>query len=178
MSWKSSASTYGLVAIALHWVSAVAILAMFPLGFLAANTSDPNVAANLLRVHVPLGVLVLILTLARLAWWLVDRRPGPQPGMPHWQELAERLVRGLIYVVLILMGSSGITLLALSGVAAVLFFGAAAPLPNFWAYVPMMAHFVGALLLLALAGSHIAAALYHQFYKRDRLLARMGIGSS
>jgi cytochrome b561 len=176
MAWKSSASRYGSVAITLHWVSAAAILAMFPLGFLAANTADPNIEATLLRVHVPLGVLVLVLTVARLAWWLFDRRPGQLLGMPRWQELVERLVRALLYVVLIVMGSSGIAVIALSGAAAVLFFGATAPLPNFWGYVPMTAHFLGAFFLLGLAGLHIAAALVHQFHKRDRLLARMGIG--
>ncbi len=31
-------------------------------------------------------------------------------------------------------------------------------------------------LLLALLAAHIGAALYHQFVRRDQLLARMGVG--
>lgn len=31
--------------------------------------------------------------------------------------------------------------------------------------------------MLVLLALHVGAALYHQFIRRDRLLARMGIGS-
>jgi cytochrome b561 len=173
MSWKSSANQYGSVAVALHWVSAAAILGLFALGFLAANTDDPALKAGLLRGHVPLGILALVLTLFRIGWWAFDRRPAQLLGMPSWQALSERVVRVLLYFLIVVMGASGIGLLVLSGAGAILFFGAPGPLPDFWTYPPMFAHFAGAFALLALAGLHIVAALYHQFYKRDRLLARM-----
>ena len=73
--------------------------------------------------------------------------------------------------------ADGIGTMILSGAGAILFFGAPGPLPDFWHFPPMTAHYLGAIALLALAGLHILAALYHQFYKRDRLLARMGVGS-
>jgi cytochrome b561 len=177
MSWKSSTRRYGAVAIFIHWVSAAAILALFALGFLAANAGDPAAKAALLRVHVPLGLIALALTLLRLLWWLVDRRPAPQPGQPGWQTTVERAVRAVIYVAILAMGASGIATIALSGAAAILFFGAPGPLPDFWNFPPMRAHLTAAIALLALAGLHIAAAFYHQFYRRDRLLGRMGIGA-
>ncbi len=173
MSWKSSSHQYGGVAIALHWLSAAAILALFALGFLAANTVDSAAKAALLRGHVPLGIIVLVLTLLRIGWWFVDRRPQPLSGMPGWQAASERVVRVLLYALVLVMGASGIATMILSGAGAILFFGAPGPLPDFWRFPPMTAHFAGAIALLALAGLHIAAALYHQFYKRDRLLTRM-----
>ena len=96
--------------------------------------------------------------------------------MPGWQIGTERAVRVLVYALLLVMAASGIATLALSHAAGVLFFGAPLPLPNFWRFPPMNAHFIAAIALLALAALHIAAALYHQFYRRDRLLARMGLG--
>lgn len=176
MAWKSSTNRYGTVAIAIHWVSAAAILALFALGFLAANAADPAAKAALLRFHVPLGLLALVLTVLRLVWWFIDRRPKPLASLPSWQTAVERAVRALIYLLVLVMGMSGIGLMVLSGAAAVLFFGAQRALPDFWNFAPMTAHFAGAVALLALAGLHILAALYHQFYKRDRLLARMGLG--
>ena len=174
MSWHSVPHRYGSVAIAIHWLSAAAILALFALGFLAANTADSAVQAALLRVHVPLGLLALLLTVLRIVWWLAfDRRPVPLPGMPGWQAGAERAVRVLLYALILVMGASGITTVALSGAAAVLFFGAPGPLPDFWRVPPMNAHFIGALALLALAGLHIVAALHHHFWRRDGLLDRM-----
>ena len=176
MSWKSSSQRYGAVAIALHWLSAAAILGLFALGFLAAGAADPQTKAALLRGHVPLGILALVLTLLRIFWWLFDRKPERVFGLPAWQALSERVVHTLLYLLILLMGASGIGTMILSGAGAILFFGAPGPLPDFWHYAPMSVHFAGAIALLALAGLHILAALYHQFYKRDRLLTRMGIG--
>ncbi len=173
MSWKSTQSQYGSVAIILHWVSAALILALLALGFLAAHAADPAVAADLLRVHVPLGILVLALTFFRIGWWCIDRRPAPVGHAPRWQVRAEHLVRTLLYLLILLMGASGLGLLALSGAGPVLFLGAPAPLPDFRHYAPMAAHAAGAAALLSLAGLHILAALHHHFVKGDRLLARM-----
>lgn len=177
MTWKSSSDRYGRVAIIIHWVSAAAILGLFALGFAAANASDPALKAALLRGHVPLGIAAVVLTLLRIVWWLVDRRPAPPSGLPKWQKASETAVRRLLYAVVILMGLSGIGLLAISGAGAILFFGAPGDLPNLWDYPPMFAHYLGALALLCLAGLHIVAAMYHQLWKKDRLLARMGVGS-
>jgi cytochrome b561 len=177
MSWKSSTGRYGAVAIFIHWVSAGAILALFALGFLAANAADLAAKAALLRGHVPLGLAAVALTLLRLLWWLIDRRPAPQPGQPGWQTAVERTVRAAIYVAILVMGASGIATIAPLGAGAILFFGAPGPLPDFWHFAPMRAHLTAAIALLALAGLHIMAALYHQFYRRDRLLGRMGIGA-
>jgi cytochrome b561 len=51
-------------------------------------------------------------------------------------------------------------------------------LPDFMLYPPRIGHGLGAMVLIALVLAHVAAALYHQFVLRDRLLARMGLGRS
>ena len=177
MAQMSTGDRYGSVAIAIHWLTAAAILALLALGFSAANAADPGLKAALLRWHVPVGVTVFLLTLLRIGWWwLADRRPPLPSGMPGWQIALDRAVRVLLYAVILLLGSSGIAMIALSGAAGILFFGSPGPLPDFWQLPPMAAHFIFAWALAALACLHIAAAFYHHFYRRDGLLARMGIG--
>jgi cytochrome b561 len=179
MAWKSSDDQYGSVAIAIHWISAAAILGLFALGFTAANTGDPALRAAVLRGHVPLGILVLVLTVLRIGWWMfADRRPAPLAGLPGWQAASERLIRTLIYLVLLVTAASGLGLLIISGAAPILFGGAPGPLPAFGSFPPLTVHVAGAVALLVLAGIHIAAALYHHAWRRDRLLARMGLGSA
>jgi cytochrome b561 len=173
MSWKSTADRYGLIAIAIHWVSAAAIFALFGLGCAAANAADPATKAALLRGHVPLGIAIVVLTLLRLVWWRLDRRPAPLPGVPSWQEHSERLVRAALYALILVMGVSGIGLMIASGAPGVLFFGEPGPLPDLWAFPPMYGHFTAAVLLLGLAVLHIVAAIYHQLIRQDRLIARM-----
>lgn len=168
---------YDSLAIAFHWASATAILVALPLGFLAANAADDRHAAALLRIHVPLGVLILILTVARMLWRLRHAPPPAPAGQPRWQAAAARVSHILLYAVPIVLGASGIGLMILSGAAPQIFSDVQATLPDFRRFPPMAVHAVGAFALVGLIGLHAAAAAYHQFVRRDRLLARMGIGA-
>jgi cytochrome b561 len=175
MGIKGNSVRYGSIAIAIHWVSAMAILALLGTGFAASLAAEPQ-EADILRIHAPLGILVVVLTLMRIVWRFVDARPEDPAGQPRWQALAARGVHALLYLVILIMGASGIGLVVLSGAAAILFFGAAGPLPDFAAFTPMAAHAAAAFVLLAFVCLHVGAALYHQLVRRDQLLSRMGIG--
>lgn len=178
MPVKSSIHRYGSVAIVFHWLSAAAVLALLVLGFRAAGTEDPVAKAALLRIHVPLGGLILALTVLRLAWRMTDRKPDDVAGTPRWQAMTARVVHGLLYGAILVMGASGVALVAVSGAGPVLFDGAAAALPNFRDHAPRAWHGLGAFVLLSLIAVHAGAVLYHHVVRRDRLLARMGIGRS
>ncbi len=168
---------YDSFAIVLHWTSAAAILVALPLGFLAAHASDSGQAAALLRIHVPLGIVIVILTLSRVVWRL---RHGPPPaveGQPRWQAAAARISHLLLYVVPIVLGASGIALMVLSGAAPVVFSRVQGTLPDFSRFPPMAVHAASAFALVGLIALHLVATVYHQVVRRDRLLARMGIGA-
>lgn len=174
MTLKSSPTRYGGMAIALHWTSAAAVIALLASGLVAGNIEGSPPAA-LIVTHASLGTLVLVLTVARIVWWLAfDRRPQPAM-MPRWQEIVAQAVHGLLYLAILVLVGSGIGTLVLSGAVPALLSGA--PLPDFAGLVPRAVHGVAARLMLALLAAHIGAALYHQFVMRDRLLARMGLGS-
>lgn len=172
MSLKSSSTRYGSVAIAIHWTSAVAVILAFAAGFFA-DKADP-VPVPLMTAHIVLGLSVFALTLLRLLWWLADRRPPPTASQPTWQRLLAQTVHGLFYVILILMGTSGIVTVVASGTIPALLSGG--PVPDFTGLIPRVAHGVMSKILLALFVLHVGAAVYHQFVRRDHLLARMGLG--
>jgi cytochrome b561 len=177
MALKSSPHRYGAVPIAIHWLSAAAILVMLGTGLTAANTTDPTALAGILAVHVSVGIAVLILTLLRIGWWLaVDRRPADKEGLPGWQATLSHIVHYGLYGVVVLMLASGVALALLSGVIPRLFNGSLAVLPDFTEYPPFFAHNIASRLLIGLVAVHVGAALYHQLWRQDRLLARMGLG--
>lgn len=178
MPIKSSAHRYGSVVIMFHWLSAAAILALLVLGVRAAGTEDPSAKAALLRVHVPLGGLILAVTVLRLAWRMADRRPHDLAGTPRWQAMTARVVHALLYGTILVLGASGVVLVAVSGAGSVLFAAAPAALPNFRDYAPRTWHGLGAFVLLSLIAIHAGAVLYHLVIRRDRPLARIGIGRS
>ena len=177
MTGHSSPRVYGSPAIAFHWTLAAAILSALPLGFLAAHASDSSRAASLLRVHIPLGILILLLTVARAIWRYRHAPPSPPSGQPRWQIGVARVSHALLHVVPIILGASGLALLKLSGAAPIVFARVPGALPDFSHFPPMAVHAVAAFILIGLLGLHVAAVIYHQVYRRDRLLTRMGIGS-
>lgn len=173
MSLKSTPARYGRVAIAIHWSSALAVVLAFLAGRAAANME--TVPPALLASHVALGLIVFALTLLRIVWWLVaDKRPAPAAGLSSWHKIGSSAVHSSLYVILILMATSGITTIVLSGAIPAMLAGG--PVPDFSGLVPRTAHGIMSQILLALFVLHVGAALYHQFIRRDRLLARMGVG--
>ena len=173
MTVKSTPDRYGSVATTIHWVSALLILILLGSGMRADGTDDVIAKSIILRVHVSLGIAVLVLTLARIVWWLVaDTKPAALQ-MPRWQDRLSRAVHVLFYVVIAGMAASGIGMLILSGAGPIIFFGPAESLPDFWDYAPRTPHGIGAKLLFGLFVVHAGAALYHQFIVKDDLLRRM-----
>jgi len=76
MGLKSTFDRYGSMAISIHWLSAILVLVLIVLGFRAAGTVDPVAKAALLRLHLPIGIAVLVLTALRIVWWWrFDRSP-------------------------------------------------------------------------------------------------------
>lgn len=178
MRLKSTADRYGGVAIAIHWISAVLIVVLMASGFRAAAMTDLAAKAAILRVHAPLGLAILVLTLARIVWWRFDYRPPPAADIARAQHFAARAVHTLFYVVIIFMAATGIGMLVLSGAGAILFSSAAGPLPDFWRYQPRLEHWIGTRLMLGLLALHVGAATYHHLIVRDGLMRRILPGRS
>lgn len=191
MSIKGEASHYGSIAIALHWLSAAAILTTLPIGFatgllsvasghsgtvfLSFASRHSGIAAPIFRAHVFLGILILLLTLTRLSWRFLDSRPDELPDQPHWQALTARVMHWLLYGLLIIIPISGICLIILSGAIPVLLMKVPSAVPSFFKFWPATVHSLAAFTLIGLLFIHVGAVIYHQHYKRDGLLARMGI---
>jgi len=171
-------SAYSRPARWLHWSAALAVLALLGTGFAAANAADPAGKAALLRLHLPLGLLALGLTLARLVVWRREARAGRRPaavaGLPSWQAGAAKAVHALLLALSLGMAGSGMALMALSGAAPAIFAGRL--LPDFQDFAPRIPHGIGGRLLALLVVLHVAAALHHALIRRDGTLARMGLG--
>jgi len=177
MAVKSTEDRYGTVAIAIHWVAAALIVALLITGFRVSGAADPAAKAAFLRFHAAMGAAILVLTLARIAWWwFADRKPLPVAGQPPLLKRAATAVHVLFYVVIIGLAASGIGMMVLSGAGPVVFGGASGAMPDFWNYPPRVPHGIGVRVLIALLILHVGGALYHHFIRRDRLLARMGLG--
>jgi cytochrome b561 len=167
--------------VVLHWLLAVLVLFSLAMGFFSLTRlpNDAPLKILALRGHMALGIVILGLMLARFGVRLATRRP-PRATTGH--SALDRLAlpaHYLMYVLVALMAVSGIELALAAGLPAIVFGGSGAPLPaSFTHYAPRVAHGIVARLLLALIALHVVAALYHQFVRRDGLIARMALGGS
>ena len=96
--------------------------------------------------------------------------PVPMLG---WQNRLSRTVHVLLYVVILGMASSGISMMGLSGAGPIIFSSDPSLLPDFWDYLPRTPHGIAARVMIVLLVLHAGAALYHHYVKRDGLLLRM-----
>ncbi len=170
---KSSTDRYGAIAVAIHWLTALAIILMLASGQ-AMDWNDDLVGA-ILPLHVVLGLLVGVLTLFRIVWfWVFDRHPAPAAGLSRLHHRTAQLVHLGLYAAILVMAASGLAMLALTGAAPQIFSGS--PLPDFGDVPPFAAHSLVSRILLVLVLGHIGAALWHHFIRKDGLIARMGFG--
>lgn len=171
---KSTSTKYGTVAVIIHWLSAIFIFALIGSGFRASSLVESDAKAAVLSVHVPLGIIILLLTLSRVAWWFfADKKPNHPTSDPAWQTMSAKLVHVLFYIVIFGMAASGVGMMVLSGAGSILFSGSPETLPDFWDYLPRVPHGFGARFMIALLILHIGAALYHHFIKKDGIISRM-----
>ncbi len=178
---------YGNVAIALHWLIALAVIANVVLGldFADLPDSDPSRFA-LAQLHKSIGLTVLVLSLARVAWRLVNPVPPLPQSMPPILRFTARSVQFLLYVLIVIIPLSGWAFVSSSPLGLpTMYFGWFS-----WPHIPFLAdlpraakkplaheihavHVFLAWSAIVLVPLHVAGALYHQFVRRDDVLLRM-----
>jgi cytochrome b561 len=164
---------YHPLLVGLHWLLALLILFALAMGTFSLK-EIPNASPEKLMIA---GVAILALMLVRLGLRLWLPRPAPATTGNRFLDRLGVGVHYGFYLLVILMAASGIATAVQAGLPAIVFGGSGAPLPeSFWVYRPRAVHGVIAKLLLALVALHVAAALYHQVVRRDRLVARMWFG--
>lgn len=172
---SASSSSYSRGARVLHWVSAALVVILLGSGLRAGLSVDPEIKAQALRIHLPVAIVVLVLTVRRLfRWWRVDAKPAALPEVPKWQAALAHWVHRGLYVVLLVLLVSGIALSAVSGLPPALF--GTATFPELEGLAPRIGHGMAAIALGGLLAAHVGAALYHHLVLKDATLRRMWKG--
>lgn len=176
---------YTLVAIVLHWLIALGILALLGLGL--AMTRGPLAPMDrfaFYQWHKSIGLTVLVLMAVRVVWRLFHRPPPLPDTMPKAERRAAGAAHLALYGLLLAMPLVGWAMVSASpyNIPTVLY----GVIP--WPHLPVLpelpnkaaiegalklVHSTGAWLLMALLLLHIGAALRHHLALRDDTLWRM-----
>ncbi|WP_109476289.1 cytochrome b/b6 domain-containing protein [Paraburkholderia sp. C35] len=160
---------------ALHWIMAICILAMLFIGVGMVSSIRPDYL-TLVSVHKPLGVVILLLALVRLAVRLVRGAPPLPESMPQPMKLAAHLSHLAFYVLMIALPLLGWGMLSAADYPVVV---AGIQLPHIMPHSNALhtllwnAHRFLALCFFALIVIHAAAALFHALIRRDGVFESM-----
>lgn len=186
----NTAERWGWLAKAFHWVTALMILVLVPVGMVMSRTyafkfdnkqlESIHVAMSV--IHQSLGLIVLILVVARLGWRLRNPVPGLPAGLAAYQRVLAKLNHAVLYALLFIVPLSGWASLSAFGEAPTYFLwweGLPEIVPkvpldhpfgySFYAGIHIWALWTG----LGVLALHVIAALWHEFARKDSVLRRM-----
>lgn len=170
-------TAYSAVAKLLHWLVALGVLTMVPVGIIMLRIESGPMQNNLFEFHKSLGVVVLLLMVLRLLYRALHGSPQPEPTLKHWQRAASSAVHGLLYLLLLVQPLLGWAAMSAYGDRTPVFglFSLPQVLPTnrVLADQIMALHGWIGLALAVLVLIHIAAALQHYFLEKDGVLQRM-----
>ena len=183
MQLRNSRSRYGAIPQALHWLTALFVIAGWLLGQFGDYLPRGNARETGLLVHMTLGQCVIALLLVRLAWRFANPPPPPE-ATPFGRlvEVAAKVSHVTLYVLLVTVPCLGIIVQLKRGhdlpVFGIWNFISPWPADRSIARTILFAHAYLAHALLILAGLHACAAIVHHHVWRDRTLTRMLPGAS
>lgn len=169
---------YSTLAIWFHWVIAFLVVVNLVIGL--GHDRVPALRAWM-PGHKSIGLTVLALTLARVAWRLLHRPPPLPASLGRWQRSGAHAVHWLLYALLLVMPLTGWMMVSGGGARRPLDWFGAFQVP----YLPVsqqaagaghQAHVVLGYAMTVLVVIHIAAALHHHLVLRDGVLKRMAPG--
>lgn len=167
---------YSRASIILHWLMLLVLVAVYAAIEFREYWPKGSAPRDLLKNwHFMLGLSIFGLVWLRIAARLVWPAPRPLPG-PAWQRRLAATTHLALYLFLIAMPVAGWLVLSGEG-RTILFFGFTLP--------PLIApdgalaermeewHELGGTIGYGLVGLHAAAALFHHYILKDKVLLRM-----
>ncbi len=188
---KYDLPTYTPTARGLHWLLALLIFIQLPLGFYMSYRGNemPSVDEKgqpvkgvwdaltgfLYSSHKLIGVTVLALILLRLLYRLTRGAPRSDPTLPPALTGASHLVHWSLYTLLLAVPVLGYLATSYGDYLDV--FGFRLPMitekNDDLSKQVFRWHAIGAFVILGLVLLHVAAAIFHRFIRRDRVVERM-----
>lgn len=176
---QSPVRRYSNVAVTFHWATVVLVLAQAYFGFAFENAEPGPERMGLFTWHKTIGALILLTTLARLAYRLTNPPPPYPTDLPRWERTAATWTHRLFYFLLIVMPLSGLAAVSAHTEGATTPLVGGIPLPVIPGVSERAGEIAGGVhvllvfvLLLAIV-IHASAALKHQFFDHNRSAGRM-----
>ncbi|AFL89382.1 cytochrome B561 [Terriglobus roseus DSM 18391] len=160
----------------MHWLMAACIIAILFIGVGMVATVAPKYL-TLYQVHKPLGIVIFILALIRLAMRVGYGAPALPKDMPFMMRLAAESSQYVFYALMLAMPLLGWGMLSAASHPVLLFGGVhifpILPVNETLYSLLRQAHVYLAFAFYALILMHVGALLFHKFVRKDGVFEAM-----
>ena len=164
---------YKPLVVAIHWITALFVIAQIFIGLKFADMPKGPVRTDLFAWHKTVGVIILLLALVRLAVRLMNPPPPFPQDIPKWERIAAVWSHRLFYFLLVALPLTGLAAVSKKAVGGMTELQGGLRFP----VVPIPAlgeaHVFLVWSLIVLLVIHVGAALKQQFFDRGEIADRM-----
>lgn len=163
---------YSKGTIVIHWITALLILTLFPLGKYMEGL-HPEEKMGLIKIHAILGIIVLILTVVRSFLFFKRKRPADLKTGSKFNDKLAIWIHNIFYFILFAIAFSGISTMILGG------YGEALQSNNFRLIkdradiAPLKPHGIMALIMMLLLVMHVIGVIKHYIFTKENTLKRI-----
>ncbi|WP_299876590.1 cytochrome b [uncultured Cocleimonas sp.] len=177
-SLTNTKDSFGWVSISLHWLMAVALIAMYFVGdWMVGLDYYDKWYKDAPYIHKSIGVIIGLLMLARLLWNVLQAKPTYLDVKSTVMNMMASLTHYFFYLMVFIMVVSGYLISTANGQGVEIFglFEVPALLPDDKdrGELAGKVHEYLGLGFMVLVAIHALAALVHHFFMKDRTLKRM-----
>ncbi len=163
---------YNKSSIILHAIQGLGLLFILLTGSLVLSEMPNNVdKISSFAIHMILGLILLVLTVARIWFILKSSKLEPLQISTFRQKLI-KINHLSIYVVILAMGISGIVVSQLSGLGEIVFFGSNVVI-NLEGLTPALVHGILSKVLMFLIVMHVLGVFSYMIKTKENILKRM-----
>lgn len=176
MQWRNDGARYGAVSVVMHWLGAIAIIAMLgTAGWIVAAPNEETEGGRI-QLHAFVGATLYAIIAVRILWSWIERKPAPLSGTAAEKSLA-RFVHSALQILIAFQLVTG-PLNVWSGGWPVAAFGLfSVPTPfngpqTCYDAIGEMHRYSGFAIVLLLC-LHLAGVLKHVLVARDGTFSRV-----
>lgn len=178
MQLKNSASAYGVLSIALHWLTALVVFTMFAVGLWMVDLDYTNQWYKTApHLHKSVGVMLVAMVCFRFVWRMSHVRTESLANHKTWEKITAKIVHYVLYALIVLMFPTGYLITTAKGQSLEVFnlFSIPAVVDNISNLEDIAGeiHELIAFSIIGLVVAHMCGALKHHFIDKDATLKRM-----
>ncbi len=169
---------YTGVAMAFHWLIAVAVIGTWLITIAAENAPNRAARGEIMGNHFALGIVIFVLAASRLTWRLMNPPPATPAGHAPWERLLGKTAHYAMYTLLLVMPLAGwFAMSSFDSAISVwgLFDVPKLPVPVNEALGEQIfeVHGIAGITLLVLIAVHVLATIKHTLIDKDGTIFRM-----